>query len=64
MCVHGRYDLAAEAGKELGSVWAVHHETVRRWSAEYISGEGTLKPDGRGHYERELLILEEDLQQQ
>lgn len=34
---------------------------MREWHAEYVLGDGLLRADGRGHYTRELLILEEDL---
>ena len=55
------YDLAAEAGSSL--VPAVSYDlcTVRRWHAQYVESGGTLLADGRGYYERELLINEEDI---
>ena len=53
------YDLAAVAGQTLGDEHWVWHSAVRRWSAEYIEGAGVVQPDGRGHYTRELLVLEE-----
>ena len=53
------YDLAAAAGQTLGDEHWVWHSAVRRWSAEYIEGAGVVQPDGRGHYTRELLVLEE-----
>ena len=55
------YDVASRAGMVLGRKHAVHHSTVRRWSAEFIAGQGQLKPDERGHYTRELLVMEEDV---
>lgn len=55
--------LAAQAGQVLGDE-AVAVSTVRYWHIDYASGEeGIFKADERGHYTRELLILEEDLQQ-
>lgn len=53
--------LASEAGRSLGDDY-VASSTVRYWHAEYLAGEGNLRPDERGHHTRELLILEEDMQ--
>ena len=55
------YDLAAEAGSSLAPAVSYDHHSVRRWHAQYISSGGTLLADGRGYYERELLINEEDI---
>lgn len=54
--------LANRAGKTLGEE-TVAESTVRYWHADYVSRDGTFKPDERGHYSRELLILEEDIKQ-
>lgn len=56
------YVLAALAGKCLGDE-AVGGSTVRLWHTQYVEGNGCLRPDERGHYTRELLILEEDINQ-
>lgn len=53
-------NLGMQAGKVLGEdVVAV--STVRMWHADYVSGNGIMKPDERGHYTRDLLIMEEDM---
>ena len=49
---------AAKAGEEYG----VSTNTVRGWQLEYVSNEFKFVADGRGHWVRELLIHEEDLQ--
>lgn len=54
--------LAALAGECLGDE-AVGGSTVRLWHGQYVEGEGCLRPDERGHYTRELLIMEEDMNQ-
>lgn len=56
------YLLAALAGKCLGDE-VVGGSTVRLWHTQYVEGKGCLRPDERGHYTRELLILEEDINQ-
>lgn len=53
--------LATRAGKVLGED-TVACSTVRIWHADYVEGSGVLKADERGHYGRELLITEEDIQ--
>lgn len=53
--------IGAKAGKILGDD-AVAVSTVRWWHATYVAGDGVLQPDERGHYTRELLITEEDVQ--
>lgn len=52
--------LAGAAGKVLGED-SVVASTVRLWHADYVAGDGVLRPDERGHYTRELLIMEEDV---
>lgn len=56
------YNLAALAGKSLGDEF-VGGSTVRLWHAQYVEKNGHFQPDERGHYTRELLILEEDIHQ-
>lgn len=51
------------AGKILGEE-AVAVSTVRYWHVEYCDNEGKFRPDERGHYTRELLIVEEDIKRQ
>lgn len=53
-------DLAASAGQILGDE-AVVSTTVRLWHYEYVTGKGILRPDERGHYTRELLVMKEDI---
>lgn len=55
------YECAEAAAGVLGDGFNVTHRTVRAWSAQYIKTGGKTQPDGRGYYERELLINEEDL---
>ena len=55
------YCCAAEAGASIGVGFDFDHRTVRKCSGDYIGNGGTVNADGRGHYERELLINEEDL---
>lgn len=54
--------FARDASCVLGDE-SVAPSTVRLWHADYVQGAGLFKPDERGHYTRELLIMEEDLQQ-
>lgn len=56
------YNIAALAGKSLGDEF-VGGSTVRLWHAQYVEGNCVFKPDERGHHTRELLILEEDINQ-
>ena len=59
------YDQAAEAARYFeafnGSGIIADHRTVRDWYHQYLELKGSLKPDGRGTYERELLVAEEDV---
>ena len=55
------YDLAAQAGSSLAPAVSYDGHSVRRWHAQYVESGGTLLADGRGYYERELLINEEDI---
>lgn len=52
--------LAIKAGKVLGEE-AVAASTVRLWHVEYVERKGEFRPDERGHYTRELLVMEEDV---
>lgn len=52
--------VATRAGKTLGEE-SVASSTVRSWHADYVKNEGRFSPDERGHYTRELLIMEEDI---
>lgn len=52
--------LGFQAGQVLGDE-AVAVSTVRAWHAEYVRAEGVFRPDERGHYTRDLLIMEEDV---
>lgn len=53
--------LGAEAARVLGED-RVAVSTVRYWHADYVNGtEGIFRPDERGHYTRELLVMEEDI---
>lgn len=52
--------LAVRAGKVLGED-AVAVSTVRLWHVEYVENKGKFRPDERGHYTRELLVMEEDI---
>lgn len=55
------HSIASLAGRILGED-AVGGSTVRLlWHTEYTNNDGKLSPDGRGHYTRELLIMEEDI---
>lgn len=53
-------NLGVQAGRVLGEE-VVAVSTVRIWHADYVSGNGFMKPDERGHYTRDLLIMEEDI---
>lgn len=53
--------LGLKAGQVLGED-RVAVSTVRYWHAQYVEGNGVLRPDERGHHSRELLINEEDIQ--
>lgn len=53
-------DVGTRAGKVLGEEMVVV-STVRSWHAQYLEGNGVLRPDERGHYTRELLVMEEDV---
>lgn len=52
--------VATRAGKTLGEE-SVASSTVRSWHVDYVKNEGRFSPDERGHYTRELLIMEEDI---
>lgn len=52
--------LGAQAGEVLGED-QVAVSSVRLWHAEYFNGNGLLRADERGHYTRELLVTEEDV---
>lgn len=52
--------LGAQAGRILGDDW-VAVSTVRYWHAEYHTADGFFRADERGHYTRELLVMEEDV---
>lgn len=54
------HSIASMAGRILGGD-AVGGSTVRLWHTDYTNNNGKLSPDGRGHYTRELLIMEEDI---
>lgn len=53
-------DLGAQAGRVLGEE-RVAVSTVRYWHSDYVTGNGLFRPDERGHFTRELLIMEEDI---
>lgn len=53
--------LGAQAARVLGDE-QVAVSTVRYWHADYVMGNGLFRPDERGHYTRELLVMEEDIQ--
>lgn len=52
--------LAAQAARVLGDE-RVSVTTVRLWHAQYHVGEGWFRADERGHYTRDLLVMEEDV---
>lgn len=52
--------LVAQAARVLGED-RVAPSTVRLWHADYVEGDGVLRADERGHYSRDLLVMEEDV---
>lgn len=54
--------IGGEAGQVLGDE-RVAVSTVRMWHAEYVKNGGVFRPDERGHYSRDILVMEEDIKQ-
>lgn len=52
--------LGTVAGKILGEE-VVAVSTVRYWHAQYVADMGLFRPDERGHHNRDLLVMEEDI---
>ena len=57
------YPLASQAGQTVGRFTGVTwgERTVREWYYQYHSNESKLLRDGRGRWELELIVHEEDL---
>ena len=56
-CVAGVHELAEEAGRHI----FVSGRTIRQWYADYMWNDCHFPLDGRGHWEREWILNEEDL---
>ena len=56
-----REGIAAAAAQNSADYFGISAETARAWRFQFETNEGKFELDGRGKWERELLVHEEDL---